>query len=91
LWIPGDEGDVKLKVRVKRCRARFEQGDDGGRGLVYQAGLEFLEIDVSAENVLDSILSKLGGVEVGEPIAATVRAASSEDADDTGFEISTAV
>ena len=92
LWVPGDEGDVKLKVRVQRCRARFEQGNDGGPGLVYQAGLEFLEMDESARGALGSILVQLGGaLEEGQLVAATVRVASAEDADDTGFRISKAV
>jgi hypothetical protein len=93
LWVPGDAGDVKLKVRVQRCRARFENGDEnGGRGLVYQAGLEYLEMDALAEEALSSILKQLGGVlEEGHQIAATVRPPSDEDADESGFEISTAV
>ena len=93
LWIPGEQGDVKLKVRVQRCRARFEQEGDE-RGLVYQAGIEFLQLDVRARDALFSILQQFGAtLEEARSVTDAVRASLGEDEadDDTGFEISTAV
>jgi hypothetical protein len=75
LWIPGSQGDVKLRVRVQRSRAQFVAADDGNRGLVYRSGLEILEMDDSARSALASILDQLGGsLEEGEQISATVQA-----------------
>jgi hypothetical protein len=59
LWIPGDDGDVRVKIRVQRCRARFMQRDDGYRGLTYQAGLEFIEMDEKARFALVTIVQRL--------------------------------
>jgi hypothetical protein len=61
IWLPTDDGDVRLSIRVQRCRARFMQTDDGFRGLMYQAGLEFLDMDEPAKIALVSIVEKLGG------------------------------
>ena len=80
LWVPGDNGDVKLRVRVQRSRAQFVNGVNGGRGLVYRSGLEFLEMDEPARTALESILRQLGGtLEECGPVAASVSAASDED------------
>ena len=80
LWVPGDNGDVKLRVRVQRSRAQFVNGVNGGRGLVYRSGLEFLEMDEPARTALESILLQLGGtLEECGPVAASVSAASAED------------
>jgi hypothetical protein len=93
LWIPGDQGDVKLKVRVQRCRARFEQEGDE-RGLVYQAGLEFLQLDLRARDALFSILQQFGAsLDEARRVAEAARTLLDDDeADDTTeFEVSTAV
>ena len=59
IWLPTDGGDVKMRIRVQRCRARFVQAQEGYRGLVYQAGLEFLEMSQQARSALVSIIDKL--------------------------------
>lgn len=91
LWVPGDEGDVKLRVRVQRSRAQFVSGSGSSRALVYRSGLEFLEMDGSARAALDSILRQLGGaMEDGVGVAAAVSTIPDEDeAHDEGlFRIS---
>jgi hypothetical protein len=88
LWIPGTEGDVKLKVRVQRSRAQFVAGESGN-SLVYQSGLEILEMDDVARDAFASILQQLGGaLEEGQQVAATVTA---NPEDEVSFRISTAV
>jgi hypothetical protein len=80
LWVPGDNGDVKLRVRVQRSRAQFVNGHNGGRGLVYRSGLEFLEMDEPARAALESILRHLGGaLEDCGPVFAAVSAADDRD------------
>jgi hypothetical protein len=94
LWIPGSQGDVKLRVRVQRSRAQFVATDDGSRGLVYRSGLEILEMDDSAREALASILEQLGGsLDGGEQITATVETLSDRgDADDElDFRVSSAI
>ena len=89
LWIPGDNGDVKLKVRVQRSRAQFVAGENGSNGLVYQSGLEILEMDDVARDALGSILQQLGGaIEDGQKVAAAVTASPDEELD---FRISAAI
>jgi hypothetical protein len=89
LWIPGDDGDVKLKVRVQRSRAQFVAGENGSNGLVYQSGLEILEMDDTARDALASILKQLGGqLEEGNQVAARV---TTNPEDEIDFRISTAV
>ena len=94
LWVPGAEGDVKLRVRVQRSRAQFVAGDGQSNGLVYRSGLEFLEMDASARTALDSILKQLGGaLDEGERIDAAVSGLPDRELDDAslGFEVSRAV
>jgi len=94
LWVPGDEGDVKLRVRVQRSRAQFIAGDNQSNGLVYRSGLEFLEMDASARTALDGILKQLGGaLDEGERIDAAVSGLPDrkDDGDQLGFEVSHAV
>jgi hypothetical protein len=79
IWLPAADGDVRMRVRVQRCRARFMKSESGdSRGLVYFAGIEFLEVDAAARSALGGIVRKLtapgeGGEDVG--------------ADGSGFEI----
>jgi hypothetical protein len=90
LWVPGDNGDVKLRVRVQRSRAQFVNGHNGGRGLVYRSGLEFLEMDEPARAALESILRDLGGaLEECGPVVAAVSAA--DDRDERDFRASEVV
>jgi hypothetical protein len=94
LWVPGDEGDVKLRVRVQRSRAQFVNSDGGTRGLVYRSGLEFLEMDAPARAALDSILRQLGGaIEEGGPVAAAVSTLPlrDDDEDERDFQVSEAL
>lgn len=94
LWVPGDDGDVKLRVRVQRSRAQFVNGGGAGRGLVYRSGLEFLEMDQPARAALDSILRQLGGaIEDGGPVAAAVSTIQPDehDEDERAFRISNVV
>ena len=44
IWLPAGDGDVRMRIRVQRCRARFVQRQDGLGGLIYHAGIEFMEI-----------------------------------------------
>ena len=94
LWIPGSQGDVKLRVRVQRSRAQFVTSDDGSRGLVYRSGLEILEMDPSARDALGSILDQLGGaLDEGEEVSATVRTLPErrDDNQELDFRVSTAI
>ncbi len=94
LWVPGTEGDVKLRVRVQRSRAQFVAGDGQSNGLVYRSGLEFLEMDASARSALDSILGQLGGaLDEGERVDAAVTGLPDRgiDGESLGFEVSRAV
>ena len=60
IWLPAEDGDVRMRVRVQRCRARFVQGDGAsGGGLVYYAGIEFLEVDAAAQTALGNIVQRL--------------------------------
>jgi len=92
LWIPGDDGDVRLRIRVQRCRARFVKGEDGSKGgLVYQAGLEFTKMNASARFALVSIVQSLEG-DLGDADALAAEVASNPgngDSDDgTDVDIS---
>ena len=68
LWLPSDRGELRLRAAVRRCRASA-----GPRGLVFRAGVEFLDVDDAQRDHLVEILAQLGG----EPEAA-VRAAVHE-------------
>jgi hypothetical protein len=63
IWLPTDGGDIRTRVRVQRCRARFVQAKEF-MGLMYQAGVEFLELDKEAASALDTIIRQLAGDEV---------------------------
>ncbi len=94
LWVPGDDGDVKLRVRVQRSRAQFVTGDKQSGGLVYRSGLEFLEMDASARSALDAILKQLGGaLDDGERIDAAVSGLPDRgmDGETLGFQVSRAI
>ncbi len=94
LWIPGTQGDVKLRVRVQRSRAQFVEADNGSRGLVYRSGLEILELNEPARDALGSILEQLGGaLDDGERVSATVSALpESPDRDqELDFRVSSAI
>jgi hypothetical protein len=74
---------------VQRSRAQFVAGENGSNGLVYQSGLEILEMDDTARTALQSILKQLGGaLEDGKQVAATVTTGPEDELD---FRISTAV
>ena len=94
LWIPGTQGDVKLRVRVQRSRAQFVETENGSRGLVYRSGLEILELNEPARDALGSILEQLGGaLDDGERVSATVSALSeSPDREqELDFRVSSAI
>jgi hypothetical protein len=85
IWLPTDDGDVRMRIRVQRCRARFMNTDDGFRGLMYHAGLEFLDLDELAESALKSIVEKLeGGIDWNEVIGSDDPKASPETATESG-------
>ncbi len=52
IWLPLDEGQIRIRARVLRCRAAAMHPDGGdGANLLYRAGLEFVglsEKDVEA-------------------------------------------
>ena len=82
IWLPTDGGDVKMRIHVQRCRARFVQSEDGFRGLVYQAGIEFFEVDDEARVALDGIVQKLReNADVGEQVSTAV-----DDSSDDAYE-----
>ena len=94
LWIPGDDGDVKLRVRVQRSRAQFVSDGEHSKGLVYRSGLEFLEMDTPARAALDAILVQLGGaLDHGERVDAAVSGLPDRGSDDQelDFRISNAI
>jgi len=93
IWLPTDDGDVRLRIRVQRCRARFMNTDDGFRGLMYHAGLEFLELDDPATSALASIVEKLessiewnDAIGPDDPARTEVFAPKSADGDDQAEE-----
>jgi hypothetical protein len=94
LWIPGSQGDVRLRVRVQRSRAQFVPSGQDSRGLVYRSGLEILEMDETAREALGSILEQVGGaLDDGEQVSATVETIpdSPDSEDELGFQVSTAI
>lgn len=62
IWLPSDGGDIRTRVRVQRCRARFVQSKEF-QGLMYQAGVEFLDLDQEAKSALDRIITQVAGNE----------------------------
>jgi hypothetical protein len=62
IWLPTDGGDIRTRVRVQRCRARFVQSKEF-QGLMYQAGVEFVDLDEDATSALDTIIRQLAGDE----------------------------
>jgi hypothetical protein len=73
IWLPTNGGDVRMRIRVQRCRARFVDSEDGFRGLVYQAGIEFVEVDDEAHVALEGIVQKLKEASlIGEQVSTTV-------------------
>ena len=62
IWLPTDGGDIRTRVRVQRCRARFVQSKEF-QGLMYQAGVEFVDLDQDAMSALDTIIRQLAGDE----------------------------
>jgi len=48
-----EPGELRLRGIVRRCRARV---DENGGGLVYRAGLEFLNLDPSCRERLEDAL-----------------------------------
>jgi hypothetical protein len=95
IWLPADDGDVKMRIRVQRCRARFVQDDDEGfRGLMYQAGVEFLEMDDDAKSALGSIVHKLEDAETApDEVTTTVEGSggTGEDHQETDSGVPKAV
>ncbi len=72
IWLPTDGGDIRTRVRVQRCRARFVQTKEF-KGLMYQAGVEFLDLDQDARSALDTIIKRLAGHDVDpEDLKATI-------------------
>jgi hypothetical protein len=72
IWLPTDGGDIRTRVRVQRCRARFVQTKEF-KGLMYQAGVEFLDLDQDAKSALDAIIKRLAGNDVDpEDLKATI-------------------
>jgi hypothetical protein len=60
IWLPTEGGDIRTRVRVQRCRARFVQSKEF-QGLMYQAGVEFLDLDEHAKSALDTIIKQVAG------------------------------
>jgi hypothetical protein len=76
IWLPTDGGDIRTRVRVQRCRARFVQSKEF-QGLMYQAGVEFLDLDQDARSALDTIIKQVAGDELGpEDLKATIENAA---------------
>lgn len=79
IWLPTDGGDIRTRVRVQRCRARFVQSKEF-KGLMYQAGVEFLELDGQAASALDTIIRRLSGDEVDpEGLNTTIESTGGEE------------
>ncbi len=53
------EGELRVRARVQRCRARsFAPADNGERLLVYRAGMEFLEMDDETWHRFERLLGR---------------------------------
>lgn len=75
IWLPSDGGDVKTRIHVHRCRARFVQTEDFN-GLMYQAGVEFLDMDANSREALESIINRLEtGDSGGDELRTTIERA----------------
>jgi c-di-GMP-binding flagellar brake protein YcgR len=86
IWLPTNDGDVRMRIRVQRCRARFVQSEDGFRGLVYQAGIEFLEVSDAARSALISIVEKIDSGDVSDESLTTAIGSGAEDVRDVEEE-----
>jgi len=79
IWLPTDGGDIRTRVRVQRCRARFVQSKEF-QGLMYQAGIEFLDLDQAAKSALDTIIKRLAGDKVDpEDLTTTIENTGSQE------------
>ena len=58
-----ETGDLRLRGIVRRCRARV---DESGGGLVYRAGLEFLDLERGRRECLEEALVELLLTEIEE-------------------------
>jgi hypothetical protein len=68
LSVPSTEGDLRLRARVHRCRARSAApGAQDGPNLVYRAGLEFVRLSDREARALESTY----GTESRAPTEAT--------------------
>ena len=55
--VPFPSGDLKLRARVERCRARsFDTTKVGVGGMVYRAGLSFVELSVEDLEALEDAI-----------------------------------
>ncbi len=53
VWVPVDDGQLKVRAAVRRCRATGVRGDGReGAAMVYRAGLEFVGLSESDADVL---------------------------------------
>lgn len=67
--VPTAEGDLRLRAKVRRCRAASMSAREGDeRHLVFRAGLEFVEVSPHAIRALEQTLTGL--VKAQEPAAA---------------------
>ena len=58
--LPLEGGKLQLKARISRCSAQgFSTFEDGEKKLIYRAGLEFIDLDDHALEVLESKLDEL--------------------------------
>ncbi len=54
-WLPTGEGEVEVHAQVLRCRVRTTKLPDGrSAGLVYDAALEFVNLDTAQAQALES-------------------------------------
>ncbi|MCG6964041.1 MAG: PilZ domain-containing protein [Acidobacteria bacterium] len=80
--VPTAEGDLRLRARVRRCRAASMSSREGDeRHLVFRAGLEFVEVSPRAIRALEQTLTGLVKAQeltvtpdAAEPPAATTAA-----------------
>jgi len=54
--VPTENGDLRVRARVQRCRAAAMKGNDGSV-LMYRAGLEFLEISQREQELIRGTFS----------------------------------
>ena len=70
IWVPLEEGQVRIRARVLRCRAAAmrHEGTGNGANLLYRAGLEFTEL---SQDDVDALRRAYPAPEDAPPVSTT--------------------